>query len=66
VNTIEEWRVSFAERRDFHKLINTCVEIFMLPQYVLRGSAQVLLSSSAEFCADLPNAKVVRRKFFDE
>lgn len=48
---VEEGEVSGTRTRVFHKLINTCVENFMVAKYFLRNSALALL------CGPLTQAK---------
>jgi cupin superfamily acireductone dioxygenase involved in methionine salvage len=50
---------------DFHKLINTDVEILMRLQYLLRCSAQDLLALP-HFLEHRLDVTVASRKFFDE
>jgi hypothetical protein len=51
VKTLEEREVSCDYARDFHKLINTCVEIFTELKYRLRTSAALVLSAQPPLLA---------------
>ena len=50
VKTIEEEQVSWPTSRDFHKLINTCVEIFTELKYRARASAPLVLHIRYALC----------------